>query len=307
MAGKAGTYVMLSVAGLLVAGILGYAVVDSMHSGEEVEELGRETQRYEAALKTAREAARQEVRKRLQKERAAFEAVADEEMRRERTEVRRRRNRARGRIFGMFAAGRQFSEAYMKACEMPKEAPGELDQEIINLSDVAASEEDLDTAAEVAAAALESQDPRARFAAVEMLSGLGDAGLLDISEFLADPHPEVANFAAERWDLGIQNICDDVERTKLVKVGLLSITDEDQLRAMSGTLLLATDEALVVNTVIDVMRDGLPEQRTAVREAYEFVTGEKWTTEKAAAAWLAENYTPPPEEAMEPEESSDGE
>ncbi len=100
---------------------------------------------------------------------------------------------------------------------MPTGDPTEQDQEIIDLAGESASEEDLETAAEVTGAALQSKDPRARLAAVEMLSALGRVGISDLCEFLTDEHPEVANLAADRYELEVQNVVNDADRTELVK------------------------------------------------------------------------------------------
>lgn len=182
---------------------------------------------------------------------------------------------------------------------MPTGDPTEQDQEIIDLAGESASEEDLETAAEVTGAALQSKDPRARLAAVEMLSALGRVGISDLCEFLTDEHPEVANLAADRYELEVQNVVNDADRTELVKIGLLSITDEDKLRSMVGALQMTSDDLLIVQTVADVMREGNKAQRNAACEAYEFTTGEPWTGEEAAEKWLQTNYVPPDTTAEE--------
>lgn len=297
--------VLVASAGLVIIGSIAYVVHNGQKSRARVSLLRRETAQNAQALTKALAEARSLVREDLRKQ-AAETDKADPDAAKKRVEMTQRRRRAIQRsFFGNKTL--QLSRSYLKACEMPAEDPTAEDQEIIDLAGEMMSEEDLDTAADVTEAALKSADPRARMAAVEMLSALGKAGLTDIGEFLADEHPEVANLAAERWELGIQEIEDDAERTALAKVGLLAITDEDHLTSMVGTLMLASDELLVIQTVADVMRDGNKAQRKAVNEAYSFLTGDQWTGEEAAEKWLQENYEPPEPDAGgdEPDESED--
>jgi len=295
---------IISVTSLVVLGCLGFAVWDGFRSHRQSFEYEKVAQRNEKALEAAKAAAREVVRAELRKREKALEKERGAEAVRNREEQARQRRAATYRRF--FGGGEfKLTPLYAEACKMPEGAPSSEDQEIIDLAGDLLTETDLDTAADVTEAALKSADPRARIAAVEMLSAMGDVGLADIAEFLTDSHPEVANLAADRWELGVQDVMDEGERTALVKVGLLAITDTDQLRSMVGTLLLTTDELLVIQTVADVMRDGRKVQREAVREAYENVTGEPWKDEATAEAWLRENYTPP--EPDEPSEDEDDE
>jgi len=307
MGNKAVTYGIIILSGIIVLGCIGYAVWDGCRSGRQSARYEKIVQRNEKALAVAKAAAREAVRaelrkreKELEKERGA-EAVRQQKIR-----AQKRRAATQRRFLG--GGGFKLTPLYAQACKMPEGDPSSEDQEIIDLAGELLTEADLDTAADVTEAALKSEDPRARKAAVEMLSAMGEVGLVDIGEFLTDSHPEVANLAADRWELGVQDIMNEEERTALVKVGLLAVTDTDQLRSMVGTLLLTTDELLVVQTVADVMRDGQKVQRDAVRAAYENVTGEPWKDEAAAEAWLQKNYTPPvPEEEAgeEPEAPSE--
>jgi len=299
MNNKAVSRCLVVLAGLVVLGSIGFAVLDGRKRIDRTADYREVAKTNERALAQAKAVAREKMRDELRKrEKELAREEGEEAVLKRKAQAERRRAVVRRRLFGSSAA--HVSAAYMKASEMPTGEPTEEDQEIIDLAGESASEVDLDTAAEVAEAALKSQDPRARIAAVEMLSALGEVGLVDIGEFLTDKHPEVANLAADRWELGVQNVMDDAERTALVKVGLLAITDEDQLRSMVGTLMLTTDELLVIRTVTDVMRDGERVQREAVKSAYESVTGEPWKDEKTAEAWLQANYTPP-----EPDETED--
>lgn len=294
-------YGVIVLAAIIFIGTMAYTIWDSLKSGDEMTEIEQGNVRTRKALAQALGVAREKVRADIRKK--------DEQVRKEggdaaakarAAEAERRRTAVRRMFFG--GGGFTMTAAYRKACEMPEGDPTPEDQEIIDLAADSSSEADLDTAAEVTQAALASKDPRARIAAVEMLSALGEVGLADIGEFLTDPHPEVANLAADRWELGVQDIMDEATRTSLVKVGLLAITDEDQLRSMTGTLLMANDELLIIQTVADVMRDGRKEQRDAVKSAYETITGETWKNEEEAEKWLQANYEPPP--ADDPEEDS---
>ena len=294
------SYAVIAIAGLSIVVCISYVVLDSTRSRKNIRHLEVATERSVTALEKAKTALREKIRLELKKEdakRSEKAVVAGKERSKKlRTAVRRK-------FFGG-DSGFTMSRAYWKSTEMPKGDPVAADQEIIDLAGESASEEDLDTAAEVTEAALKSEDPRARLAAVEMLSALGKVGLADLCEFLTDEHPEVANLAADRYELEVQNVVNDADRTELVKIGLLAISDEDKLQSMVGTLQMTSDELLIIQVVADVMREGSKAQRAAVREAYEGTTGEPWTGEAAAEKWLKENYEPPPE-SEEPDEESD--
>lgn len=174
------------------------------------------------------------------------------------------------------------------------------EKEVLEVADLAVSDHDLQTAIDVAAAALKSKDARVRLRAVETLTEFGEAGLPELADFLSDPHPDVANLAADRFELGVQEVETESEQVAIAKLGMLSISDEDQLRSMGGTLIMASDARLVVQALVDVIRDGSEVQRTAAKEAYQNETGEEWQGVEAADKWLQENYTPPePEEPAE--------
>lgn len=300
-------YLVLALAALVIVGSVAYMIIDCSRSHVRVSLLEQKTSRSLSALERAKAALREKIRTEVRKKDAkaakkGAEAVA----------TRKEKSKKFRKSVQRFVLGRadalSLPASYWNDCQMPREDPSEEDQEIIDLAGESASEEDLDTAAEVAEAAKKSADPRARLAAVEMLSALGKVGMADLTEFLTDPHPEVANLAADRYELEVQNVVNDADRTELVKIGLLAISDTDMLRSMVGTLQMTSDELLIIQTVADVMREGSKAQREAVKETYESTTGEPWTGEAAAEKWLQENYEPvppdEPDEEDEPEEET---
>lgn len=291
---KALSYLVLVLAGLVVVGSIGYAVLDRSRSRAKVGKFEEKASRSLTALERAKAKLREKIRAELRKEDAKAAEKGKEAVEARKEKSKKFRQTARRFVLGG-SGGVSVSASYWKESEMPREDPTPEDQEIIDLAGESASEEDLDTAAEVAEEAKKSADPRVRLAAVEMLSALGKVGLVDLSDFLADGHPEVANLAADRYELEVQNVVNDADRTELVKIGLLAITDADMLRSMSATLQMTSDELLIVQAVADVMREGSKAQREAVMEAYESTTGEPWTGEAAAEKWLQENYEPPDE------------
>lgn len=302
------TYLIVALAAIVVVGSVAYMILDSSRSHGRVGKLEGKTLRSLTALERAKAALRERIREEVRKEDARSAKNGAETIAARKEKSKKFRKAAQRFVLGR-ADGLSLPESYWKAAQMPREDPTAEDQEIIDLAGESASEEDLDTAAEVAEAAKKSADPRARLAAVEMLSALGKVGLADLTEFLTDPHPEVANLAADRYELEIQNVENDADRTELAKIGLLAISDTDMLRSMVGTLQMTSDELLIIQTVADVMREGSRAQREAVKDAYESTTGEPWTGEAAAEKWLQENYEPPPqdepEEEYEPEAQED--
>ena len=65
---------------------------------------------------------------------------------------------------------------------------------------------------------------------------------------------------------------------------------EEQCRALRPSMAAVTDEAAAVAAAARVIASGVhPAAVAAMREVYEFLTGEAYTTPEAAERWRAEN------------------
>lgn len=156
----------------------------------------------------------------------------------------------------------------------------------------ALSSESVEKARAVAKEARRSKSPDVRKAAVEALGRYGEAGLVELAEFLGDEDAEVAEMAKDLFALSVQQIDEDAERVSVAKLAMLSMDNRAELDEMSGVLTLSTDHALVIGALADVILDGTAVQSAAAKDAYEAVTGNPWTGLDAAESWLQENYDP---------------
>lgn len=308
MKGKGGifSWVIIGVAVLAVVASLVLIVVSSSESSERIEKSRRRYLKYERMLKDAREEAKRlaqlEVEKSIRKQ-------AEDRSRQPVKKAKRivvRESSGIEKLLGRGKSDRRYSSDPFPTDEMT-----ETDQEIVDVAQEASDARDFETVKDVADAALKSNDPRARLRAVETLGSFGEKALPQLADFLLDKHSEVANLAADCFELGAQDLKYESERVAIAKLGMMSITDEDRLRSMAATLRMSNDRLAIISALSDVILDGNKAQRAAAMEAYELETGEEWVDLDAADKWLQENYEPvPPEEPDEedePEEASEEE
>ena len=308
MKGKGGifSWVIIGVAVLAVVASLVLIVVSSSESSERIEKSRRRYLKYERMLKDAREEAKRlaqlEVEKSIRKQ---AEDMSRQPVKKAKRIVVRESSGIE-KLLGRGKSDRQYSSDPFPTDEMT-----ETDQEIVDVAQEASDARDFETVKDVADAALKSNDPRARLRAVETLGSFGEKALPQLADFLLDKHSEVANLAADCFELGAQDLKYESERVAIAKLGMLSINDEDRLRSMAATLRMSNDRLAIIAALSDVILDGNKAQCAAAKEAYELETGEPWTDLDAADKWLQENYEPvPPEEPDEedePEEASEEE
>lgn len=287
--------------GLLVTfliAVAGFLIYDAQVSRERIQKSRGRYLVAKARIEGARELAQQEARAEVAKH--GKKATVEQKQRAHKIRESKRKNlKGPRRFFTNLHPGRVSRSG--KPTDFPDREFTVEEREILEVADEAVSDADLETAKDLAAEALKSEDPRIRLRAVEALTEFGEAGLPEMADFLTDGHEEVANLAADRFELGVQEIEDDTERVAVAKLGLLTVEDEDKLCSLAGTLRLATDSKLVISALADVIRDGSKMQADAAKEAYQEETGEEWKGVEAADKWLQENYEPPePEEAEEP-------
>ena len=302
------SWVIIGVAVLAVIASIAVIVVSSSESSERIEKSRRRYLKYERMLRDAREEAKRLAQ--LEVEKSIRRQKCDPE------KPRRKVPLAAVRTPGGLEKLLQRSESSGRYERTPMPT-GEMtveDLDIVEVAQEASDDRDFETVRDVADAALKSQDPRVRFRAVETLGSFGEVALPYLADFLRDDHPEVANLAADRFDLGVQDLRYESERVAVAKLGMMSINDEDRLRGMAAALRMSNDQLAIISALADVIMDGSRKQREAAKEAYELETGEAWVDLDTADKWLQENYEPPPDtdpeedepDAPEEEEEDDG-
>ena len=146
--------------------------------------------------------------------------------------------------------------------------------------------------AEGVQAALDDEDVEAvRRLAVEALEWFGEKALGDLTPFLADADGDVKEAAMGAVEQALAQMED--ERAKIAYVEAVASVPgactADGLEMLAGQLRGVDDEAAAVAAAARVIASGAdPAAVAAMREVYEFLTGEAYTTPEAAERWRAE-------------------
>jgi hypothetical protein len=128
--------------------------------------------------------------------------------------------------------------------------------------------------------------------AVNALGWFDRETMADLTKFLADPDEDIASDALFQWQEALNQIESESQRADIVGNAMSILQDENALEQLSMELN-ALDEKIAVNTLVGVINGTNPAGVKVGKEAYEFLTGEKYTSPADADKWLQENYTPP--------------
>lgn len=176
------------------------------------------------------------------------------------------------------------------------------DRAFLEVLEEAEQANDIDLVSDAAQAALKSENRDLRLAAVESLATFGEAGIPELADFIADPDPDVAAMAVDRYEMGLQDVENEAEVAVYAKLAVMSLKDESQIELMLSQIQMVSDELVAVQAMVDLIDEGGEEVSAAARRLYETYTGEEWTGFDDAEKWLQENYEPetPDEETETP-------
>ena len=170
------------------------------------------------------------------------------------------------------------------------------DERRINEIQTALDEEKLSDVKILAERLIDHPSAAVRQKAVEALQWFGAKALDTLTPYLADADEDVRTTAMDAVEQSLLQMED--EKAKLDYIESLfqdrGASDEDGLAMLGGQLKGLSDGAAVVAAavrVIEANRD--PAAAKEMREVYEFVTGEPYTTPDAAQKWLQENPDDP--------------
>lgn len=183
--------------------------------------------------------------------------------------------------------------------EKPKARPDdgmdEADRKISEAVQTALDDENLTGLRDQIAAVRASTNAAVRQAAVEALGWFGTKAMSDIVAFIEDPDEDVRDAARTCWEQVIVEVDEEPVQAAIVEETLLGTRDVDFAETLASHYN-GMDEKRAIESILKVISGGTKTAAKAVKEAYEFVTGEEYTTPAAARAWLKENYTPPDKE-----------
>ena len=167
------------------------------------------------------------------------------------------------------------------------ELPTAKDRETAKKIQDALDNEDLAGVKAMVDAALQSDSSEVRQHAVDALGWFDQKAIADLTKFLSDKDPDVAQSAFNHWDSAIDMVENESFKLTVAKEAMKSLKDPDMLENVATKLKSADDEPAAVDAIMDVLRSVKPDSAaaTSAKEAYEFVTGEEFTTVGAATLW----------------------
>jgi hypothetical protein len=200
---------------------------------------------------------------------------------------------AEARLTAQGSASSATSEA--EASDNDSELSAE-DERRIDEIQTALDEEKLTDVKSLAEKLIDHPSAAVRQKAVEALQWFGEKALDTLTPYLADADEDVRTSAMDAAEQSLLQIED--EKAKLDYIESLfqirGACDEDGLTMLGGQLKGLSDGAAVAAAavrVIEANRD--PAAAKEMREVYEFVTGEPYTTPDAAQRWLRESADAP--------------
>jgi hypothetical protein len=128
--------------------------------------------------------------------------------------------------------------------------------------------------------------------AVSALGWFDGKTMAELTPFLADPDEDIAADALFQWQEALNQIESEVQRADIVSQAMKILQDENALEQLSMELNFL-DEKLAVETLVGIISGDNPAGIKVGKDAYEFITGEKYTNPEGANNWIKENYTPP--------------
>lgn len=163
------------------------------------------------------------------------------------------------------------------------------DQKLLRQADRAVENDDVNAARALAESALGSSNPVVREAAVDALAWFGEKALVELTPFLSDKKGEIAEKAKDAWMQGLMEVEKDSVKATVIEVALRGIKDKDMIEDVANELV-GIDEVCAIQTIYNLSESASGATSAALREAYETITGEKWSGAQAAEKWLQENY-----------------
>ena len=124
---------------------------------------------------------------------------------------------------------------------------------------------------------------------VEELGWFGEKAFESLADFISDPNEDVAEEAKTQITDAFRDIEKDEEKAALCVLMSRAVSDSEVLESFTDELS-TMDEALALQTIVDMMESGTSNAKAAAEVAYESITDEKWSGIDAAESWMEDNY-----------------
>lgn len=174
------------------------------------------------------------------------------------------------------------------------------DQKLIDEIQAALDDENLAEVRKLAEKLVNHPVAEVRQRAIEALQWFGAKALDSMTMFLADADEDVKSTATDSVEQALAEMEDESAKLSYIE-SLFQIRgscDENTLALLAGQLKGFENEASVIDAVVRVITANVnPAAVSEMKEVYEFITGEPYTTPDAAQRWRAENAAAPEEPA----------
>lgn len=139
-----------------------------------------------------------------------------------------------------------------------------------------------------------SQLPKSiRTAIVESLGWFEGGAVPELAEFVADPDPDIAQMAIDKFELAIQDYTlGDYARNEIIKQVSTVITDTDLIDWMYMEVLNSRHSS-GIDTIVYMSQNGTEPVKASAMDYMEFFTGEEIHTVEEAQQWLRDNPDDP--------------
>ena len=130
-------------------------------------------------------------------------------------------------------------------------------------------------------------DAKVRLECVEALFELHDKGVIALTAFIHDSDKEVANRAVQLVETQLDLVTDNYLKASMLGSIILSLKDEDDLRAFTAKLSLLPPE-YAVKKIADIakQKDSNPLAYDFAAKEYETITGEPFKSVSEANRWV---------------------
>ncbi len=203
----------------------------------------------------------------------------------------RQRLIADARPAGSAASAKAAHEALPGTTELSAE-----DQKLVDALQVALDAENLAEVRKLAEKLVNHPVAEVRQRAIEALQWFGEKALDSMTMFLADADEDVQSTAMDAVEQALAEMEDESAKLNYIEslFQVRGACDEDALAMLAGQLKGLSDSAAVIDAAVRVIEaNANPAAVREMKEVYEFITGEPYTTRDAAQLWRAENAEPP--------------
>jgi len=187
------------------------------------------------------------------------------------------------------AAGQKMASAVPLKADAADDTFTPAEQKVVDDIQEALDDEKLERVLSHLQEASASKNPNVRMKMVEALQWFGEKALPELTPFLADTDDDVKSQAETAVEQGLSQMDDDRAKVQYIEsiMSVKGACSMDSLNMLSGQLNGISDETLTVSAALRIIEANKnPEAVQAMKEVYEFATGDAYTTADAARTWL---------------------